>query len=83
MLGQATARSMSRRPRLPSFSVQDRERLIEALREARYGAIKCSAAEPFGSPRYVLCHAVTTSIDDLAADFTGDRTLFHAKPHGR
>ena len=29
---------MSRRPRRPSFSLSDRERLIEALREARYGA---------------------------------------------
>ena len=74
---------MSRRPRRPSFSVQDRDQLIEAMREARGSAIKCSAAEPFGSPRYVRCHAVMTSIDDLAADFTGDRTLFHAKPHGR
>ena len=56
---------------------------FEAMREARASAIKCSAAVPFGSPRYQLCDVLMTSIDDLAADLTGDRTLFHAKPHGR
>ena len=74
---------MSRRPRRPSFSVQDRDRLLGALREARSSVIKCGAAEPFGSLRYKLCDAVTSSVDDLAADLTGERTFFHAKPHGR
>jgi hypothetical protein len=73
---------VARRARRPSFSKQDRDRLIEALREARSNTVKCSAAEPFGSPRYEFCHAVVTSIDDLAEDLTGDRTLFHTKPHG-
>ena len=74
---------MARRSRRPSFSVQDRDQLISALREARNSVIKCAAAEPYGSPRYKHCDAITSSVDDLAADLTGDRTFFHAKPHGR
>jgi hypothetical protein len=73
---------MVRRPLRPRFSGEDQKRLIEALGNARDMAIKCSSAQPYGSARHQRCHAVTNSIDALAEDLTGDRTLFHLKPHG-
>jgi hypothetical protein len=73
---------MVRRPLRPSFGPDDEQRLMQALREARAHTIKCSAAAPPHSERYAKCHAVTTSIDALAAELTGDPKHFHTKPHG-
>jgi hypothetical protein len=73
---------MIRRPLRPTFDSADQKNLIEALRDARNWVIKYASAEKYGSPKHVKCGAVTQTIDDLAGELTGDRTLFHLKAHG-
>ena len=73
---------MIRRPLRPHFGFEDEKRLIEALREARDWIIKCGSGAAFRSPRREKCDAVTSSIDDLAGELTGDPTLFHDKGSG-
>jgi hypothetical protein len=73
---------MIRRPLRPSFSHEDQQRLIAALKEARELTVKCSSAQPYNSLLYGRCHDVIGTIDELAGTLTGDRMLFHAKAHG-
>jgi hypothetical protein len=66
----------------PSFCPTELPKLLDALRGAREWVIKYSSAQPFNSPAHNKCEAIKNSIDDLAGELTGQRDLFHAKPHG-
>ena len=57
---------MVRRPLRPSFSFDDKNRLIEALGSTRDQVLKCGSAERFGSDLHQLCGAVKDTIDRLA-----------------
>lgn len=73
---------MNSKPRRYSFGPGEQAELLESLGAARLQVTRlCAAISPNGA-RYKRCSAVLNAIDDLAADVTGDRTFFHAKPHG-
>ena len=67
---------MVRRPLRPSFSFDDKNRLIEALGSTRDQVLKCGSAERFGSDLHQLCGAVKDTIDRLAEGLTGRRNAF-------
>jgi hypothetical protein len=73
---------MVRRPLRPSFGLDDQDRLIKALGDARKLAGLYGAAAGFGTARYEKVRALGACIDDLALELTGDREFFHDKPHG-
>lgn len=70
---------MIRRPLRPSFSIDDRKRLIEAMGRARDLVCHYSSAHGYGSPEDVLADAFQKATDDLAEHLTGDRQLFWSK----
>jgi hypothetical protein len=72
---------MSRRVQRPTFSSTDKPRLLDALREARHWTTRCAAGQDFHSDTRKKCDALLDAIDDIAEEFTGDRTHFHLKMH--
>jgi hypothetical protein len=73
---------MNSKPRRSHFSQSDEVALLESLGAARRRlTLLCAATSPNGD-RYKRCSAILAAIDDLAGDLAGDRTHFHAKPHG-
>jgi hypothetical protein len=73
---------MNSKPRRASFGPREEAALLDAMGAARNKITRlCGAISP-NSDRYKRCSAILNAIDDLAADMTGDRTYYHAKPHG-
>ena len=72
---------MSKPARRGSFSPDDQDRLIKALRDARSLIIKCMASELYGSSRYQICDGTRAAIDAMGAELTGDATVFWLKAH--
>jgi len=73
---------MNSKPRRSSFGPTEQIELLDAMGAARDRVTRLSAAIPPNGERYSLCRVVMKAIDDLAGELTGDRTSFHAKPHG-
>jgi hypothetical protein len=63
-----------------SFTPNDRDALLRAMREARELAIKCGGAESDRSPLHRKCEAISAAIDALAEELTGDGRFFWANP---
>lgn len=73
---------MNSKPRRSSFGPLDEAALLDAIGAARGKITRlCGAISP-NSDRYKQCSVLLKAIDDLAADLTGDRAYYHAKPHG-
>jgi len=70
------------RPKRPNFSPLDKHPLLDSLGNAGHWVIRYGSAQDFHSPQRDFCDDLTKAIDALAGELTGDRTYFHAKPHG-
>ena len=59
----------------------ERDRVLEAVRQARAEIIRAEAATEIGSPHYRALERFREATNDLAEAITGDRKLFWKKPH--
>lgn len=67
--------------RMPELSGLERERVLEAVRQARGEIIRAEAKIEIGSPHYRALERFREATNDLAEALTGDREFFWKKPH--
>jgi membrane peptidoglycan carboxypeptidase len=72
---------MIQRRTRPSFSKDDKERLLAYLDVTRNLTINYGAAYGFHSPQYALKTSLNAATDKLAEQITGDPQFFHMSHH--
>jgi hypothetical protein len=63
------------------FGVTQQKALLDAIGACRQACAQAITAAPIGGPAYVAAGRLMEAIDDVAEVLTGDRRLFHGKPH--
>jgi hypothetical protein len=74
---------MVRRPLRPTFSMSDRDVLLQAMGAARDLSGLYGGSIGYNSPQHRLTDDLHRAINVLATELTDDPTFYHATPHGR
>lgn len=72
---------MSRHGRITSFSPQDKEKLLDAMRTARRLSNLCGSANLFNPELRSPCVNLQTAIDILAERLTGKPDYYRERQH--